>query len=165
MNIEKAKKVCCRLYNTVHAAWASYCYWCSSGEGEQHPVSGCAHHRGPLLVHQHCITSWEGSAALCTEAPSKATWPSASLCHAVISPCPAVLPTGPSLEQGERSLVPLSTLLGTYTAPTSSTKPSALQVIPLTFHIAISNCCPRGGDCSISVPGPAEWLPALLLVY
>lgn len=38
-------------------------------------------------------------------------------------------------------------------------KAPALQLIPLTFHIAISNCCPQGGDCSISGPGPAGWLP------
>ncbi len=48
----------------------------------------------------------------------------------------------------------------TFTAPVSPAKPSALQVIPPTRHIASSVCCHQGGDCGVSRRGPADWRTA-----
>ncbi len=58
------------------------------------------------------------------------------------------------------SLVSLSPPSRTSTAPVSPTKPSALQVIPPTRHIASSVCCHQGGDCVVSRRGPADWRTA-----
>ncbi len=168
---------CCWLQESALSACSSDHQWCDRGESEQHQVPGCTHHRGPLLDQQtlQALAKKAQQRLYFLHKLRRARAPAPIMCtfyrgtiESILTSCITVwygacnTSFRKSLQRIVRAAekivgVSLPSLQDHLQQPVSPAKPSALQVIPPTRHIACSVCCHQGGDCVVSRPGPTDW--------